>query len=330
MKPALVRLTSLTIILSLFVLLGSARPSYAQDVKVREAAEHFLERANRLSTSPHLPNLERIVTFRVSENGAVKNGLVTRVVVQGTGRRDEYTYGNFHLLDVWTPTQVAVVGRQQFFPPEVIKVMRITPIWLVRFDGEDIVHSITDREVNGRAAHCIAFDTIKGEQKENNEICLDAVQETLVLLKAGGELVENSDFFPFAGALIPGSIHYSSSGRTIEITQIMREMTAIGPNVLAAPEGADIHNMCKTARQPFGIWMPQPEAGRGTRLDDIIVRGIVGVDGKMQEFAVQTSDRPELNAEALAFAKQWKFSPAMCDGKPNLREVEITLHFKGR
>jgi hypothetical protein len=37
---------------------------FAQDVKVRQEAIQLMERATAASTSPHLPNLERVDTFR--------------------------------------------------------------------------------------------------------------------------------------------------------------------------------------------------------------------------------------------------------------------------
>ena len=167
--------------LALLTLLVVTTPAFSQDVKVREQAEHLLERANAVSSSPHLPNLERIDTFRAFEEGAVKEGAFTRVVVQGTGRRDEYTFGDYHLLNVWTQKQVAVVGSSRLLPPELVHVMRLTPINLVRFDGEDVIHTITEREVNGVAARCIGFDTVKGERADHNELCVDAANGTLLL-----------------------------------------------------------------------------------------------------------------------------------------------------
>ena len=76
--------------------------------------------------------------------------------------------------------------------------------------------------------------------------------------------------------------------------------------------------------------MPQPKAGNGAGTVDIVVRGQVGVDGKMYDLAVQSSERPELNAGALAQAQQWTFTPAMCNGQPDVHEAAITLHFQGR
>lgn len=317
--------------LALLTLLVISNPGFGQDVKVREQAEHLLERANSVSSSPHLPNLERIDTFRVFEDGAVKEGSVTRVVVQGTGRRDEYTYGDYHLLNVWTQKQVAVVGSSRLLPPELVNVLRLTPINLVRFDGEDVIHTITERDVNGVAARCIGFDTVKGERADHNELCADAANGTLVLERLGSEVIENSEFFPFAGALMPGKISYTVAGvRTIEITQTMAPLTDADPNVLVAPQNAQIHGICTTYRRPFGVSMPQPKAGNGAGTVDVVVRGWVGVDGKMHDLAVQTSERPELNAEALAQAQQWTFTPAMCNGKPDVHEASITLHFQGR
>jgi Gram-negative bacterial TonB protein C-terminal len=317
--------------LALLTLLVIPVPAFAQDVKVREQAEHLLERANAVSSSPHLPNLERIDTFRVFEEGAVKEGSFTRVVVQGTGRREEFTYGDYHLLNVWTQKQVAVVGSSRLLPPQLLNVLRITPINLVRFDGEDVIHSITERDVNGVAARCIGFDTVKGERADHNELCVDAANGTLVLERLAGEVIENSEFFPFAGAWMPGKISYTVGGvRTIEITQTMAPLTDADPNVLVAPQNAQIHGICTTYRRPFGVSMPQPNAGNGAGTVDIVVRGQVGVDGKMHDLAVQSSERPELNAEAIAQAQQWTFTPAMCNGKPDVHEAAITLHFQGR
>ena len=325
MKPALALVTLFVALSVTFV-----QKSSAQDVKVRERAEHLLERANAVSSSPHLPNLERIDTFRVFEDGTVKEGSFSRVVVQGTGRRDEYTFADYHLLNVWTQKQVAVVGGGgSLLPPEMVNVLRVTPIYLLRFDGEDVIHTIIDRRVNGAEAHCIVFDTVKGEKTNNNELCVDAATGALVYERVDGETIENSEFFAFAGALIPGKITHSVAGVRTEITQIMAPLTDTA-NVLSAPENAQMHGLCTTYRRPFGVSMPQPKAGNGGRTDDIIVRGYIGMDGKMHEPAVQSSERPELNAEALDVAKQWTFTPAMCNGKPDVHEAEITLHFQGR
>jgi TonB family C-terminal domain len=325
MKPRIQLLASFLVVASFSAL------CLCQDVKVREEAVRLLEKANAVSSSPHLPDLERVDKFRVFGDDIIKEGTFIRQVIQGTGRREEYSLGDYHLVNVWAQKQVAVVGTPHILPPDLLNVVRITPINLLRFDGEDVIHTITDRAVNGSAAHCIQFDTIRGGHTDSNEICVDVATGTLLLEKIGAELIENSDFVAFAGALMPGKITYSSGGsQRIEITQTMTVLRGADVNVLAAPPNSSMHKICTTFRRPFGVSMPQPEPGSGGGSAEVIIRGTVGMDGKVYDATVQNSERPDLNAEALEMAKRWTFNPAMCDGRPDAHEVDFTLEFQGR
>jgi TonB family protein len=316
---------------SVVFLLAQSHFTYAQDVKVREEAVRLMERANLVSTPVERPSSERVDRFRVFSDSGVQEGSFSRVVIQGVGRREEWAFGNYHLLNVWTLKQVAVVGASNMIPAELIRVTRITPMNLVHFDGEDVIHTIVERDMSGHRAKCIEFDTIKGQQTQNNELCVDARSGVLLEEKLGAELIENDEFFPFAGALMPGKISYSLAGANrIEIAQSINALNSSEANVLAAPAGAELHTICGTFRRPFGISMPQPKAGNGGTDSDIMVRASVGVDGKVYETTVQSSERPDLNEEALALAKQWRFTPALCDGSPLQKVVEFSLHFQGR
>jgi TonB family protein len=303
----------------------------SQDVKVREEAVRLLEKASVVSSPAKLPNLERVDTFRAFADAGVKEGSFSRTVIQGVGRREEYVLGDYHLLNVWTQKQVAVTGTPHVMPGEFVNLWRLTPIRLVRFDGEDVIHSIAERDVAGRKARCIEFDTIKGQQTENNEICVDASTSVFLELKLGAQLIENSDFFEFAGALMPGKIQYSVGGmRKMEISQSMKALADGEANVLSAPPGAEIQKRCTTFRRPFGISMPQPKAGNGGTDVDVIVHATVLPNGRVYEATIQNSERPDLNDEALASVKQWTFTPAMCDGNPKQLEVSVSVHFQGR
>jgi TonB family protein len=312
-----------------FLLLSSL--SCAQDIKVREKAIRLIERASQVSTSAEKVNSERVDRFRAFSDAGVQEGNFSRVVIQGVGSRQEWLFGNYHLINVWTQKQVAVVGASKMIPAELINVTRIAPILLVNFDSEDVIHSINEREITGHKAKCIEFDTIKGQQTQNNELCVDEQTGVLLEEKLGPELIENDDFFPFAGALMPGRISYSVVGvKKIEITQSINVLDDSEANVLAAPAGAEMHTICTTYRRPFGVSMPQPKAGTRATDSEVMVRATVGVDGKVYETTVQSSERPDLNDEALALAKQWTFTPALCDGRPLQKVTEFTLHFQGR
>lgn len=311
--------------------------AFSEDPQLRQEAIRLMEKASSVSTAPNLPNLERVDTFHVFGNegggseASAQEGSFTRVVIQGTGRRDETTFGNYHVIDVWTRGRLATSRKREVAPPEVATLMRVTPIYMVRFDHEDVIHSITDRNINGRAARCIAFDTVAGQKTQNNELCVDAANGTLLLSKIGNETIENSDYFPFAEVLMPGRISYSYGGvRKLEISQTMTPLTEATANVLAAPPDAQIRTLCTTFRRAFGEQMPQPKPGNGGSTFEVVLRGMIGIDGRVRDAVVQSSERSDLEPEALALIQQWVFTPAMCNGHPNPTQASFTLHFQGR
>ncbi|MGO8732633.1 MAG: energy transducer TonB [Terriglobia bacterium] len=318
--------------LTVLAFLLASYPFFAEDLQLRQEAVRLLEKANAVSLVSNLPNLERTVTFRVLNlDSADQEGTFTRVVVQGTGRRDEITLGSYHIINVWTRGQLATTRTRELVPPDVVNVMRLTPIYLGRFDHEDVIQAISERRMVGGPLRCIEFDTIAGQKIENNELCVDARNGSLVSEKLGAELIENSDFFPFAGALIPGKISYSYSGvAKLEISQTMTELTDATPNVLAAPPDAQIRHFCTTFRRPLGESMPQPKPGNGGEDFDVVVRGIIGGDGKVHDAVVQSSERPDVNSEALGLIQQWIFTPGLCNGRPNPTEASFSLHFQAR
>jgi hypothetical protein len=314
------------------LLLLTAIPASAQDPEVRREAVQLLERANGVSLSPKLPNLERVDTFRVfGSSSAPEEGTFTRVVVQGTGRREESRFGAYQSLNIWTGGHLATTRTSELPPPEINTVMRLTPIYLLRFADDDVIHAIVDKTTGGKKVRCMEFDTIRGQKIDNNEFCVDPDNGTLVLEKVGNELIENSEFFSFAGELVPARITYSFAGvRKLEISQTLTELADATENVLAAPPEAQIRNFCKTYRRAIGTSMPQPQAGKGGRNIDVAIRGIIWTDGKVHEAVVQNAEYADLGAEALALVQQWVFAPAVCDGNPNTQEATFLVHFHGR
>ena len=305
----------------------------AQDPKIRSEAVQLLERANGVSMSPKLPNLERTDTFRVLDTTSpVREGTFTRVVIQGAGRREETTFGDYHALNVFTQAGVSTVRTAELRPAEVETMMRLTPIYLVSFADDDVIHAIGDKAgTNGQRARCIEFDTVRGQRIENNEICVDASNGTFVTQKLGNWLAEYSEYFEFAGELLPGKIDFSRDGvRKLEITQTVVELKDATENVLAAPPNAGTRVWCKTYKRAIGQSMPQPKEGRGGRDIDVAIRGIIGTDGKVQQTVVQNAERADLAAEALALVQQWVFAPAVCNGQPNWEEATFVVHFHGR
>ncbi|MGA7382991.1 MAG: hypothetical protein WBX03_19215 [Terriglobales bacterium] len=174
--------------LALVALVITSVVSPAQDIRVRAEAMRLLEKGNAVTTPVKLPDLERVDSFRVfGPDQAFKDGVFTRVVIQKTGRRDETTFGDYHVIDVSVDRHGARLQTQVQAPAEVMTLLRVTPIYHVSFNDEDVIHAITNREVNGRPARCIEFDTVAGQKSHDNEICLDGATGAIVLEKLNEE-----------------------------------------------------------------------------------------------------------------------------------------------
>ena len=253
------------------------------------------------------------------------------MVIQGTGRQDETTFGDYHTVYVWSGGCLYRTRTQPVAPPEVANLMRLTPIELGRFNQEDVIRAITTKQADGVALRCIEFDTIAGEKTDNNEICLDAASGAMVTFRNGSEFIENSGFFSFAGQFVPAKIRYSVNGvLKLEITQTMTELTEATPNVLEAPPNAQVLSGCTTLRRAFGQFMPQPKPAGGGAASDVLLRGVIGTNGRVQDAVVQSTDRPDLNPEAISTIQQWQFTPALCNGNPVPTDASFVLHFQGR
>src|SRR5260370_25254003 len=101
------------------LILLTAIPASAQDQELRREAVQLLEHANGVSLSPKLPNLERLDTFRVFDSSSgPQEGTFTRVVVQGTGRRDESRFGAYHSLNIWSGGPPSPLRNHAAPPPQ--------------------------------------------------------------------------------------------------------------------------------------------------------------------------------------------------------------------
>lgn len=315
------------------VLLLSASAA-AEDPHLREKAITLLEKANVVSTPAVLPPHQAVITFRFfSATEGAEEGQRT-IVSLGSGQFwSEVTFGDFHVINIVTPHRLAASGENNSsLPAPVRRLSKLMPIYLVRFDHEDVINSIDDSQVRGRPARCIGFDTKFGSTLHANEICVDKENGTLLRLRNGNEVTENSEFFLFSGAYWPARVDYYQNG--VEVLEVHDRVTAIEGqpdlNLLLPPPGAQILVKCQQYRRPFAQKVVQPPSGSGGETVDLVVYGTIGEDGRLHDGVVELSDRPDLQGEALQIAAKWVFTPATCDGKPSSEEGNLVLHFQNR
>lgn len=303
-----------------------------EDIQLRQKAITLVERVNVASIARPFTPYEQTIVFRAYSPGrGTQEGRFTSVTIGPRSYRDEYEYGDFHLLVVVNGDMIADVGNRAVAPFEVRKLTALNPIHQVSFDGSDVIRDIKDVFVAGRPAQCIDFDTIVGEKRDTNQICVDRELGTLVRVHTGGEIITNSDFFRLHGALYPARISYENGDIHLDLEQTMTHFEGTpDPNLLVAPPDAKIMHVCLAYGRQYGQHLPQPKPGTGTQNIDVMLHGTIGADGRIHDPMINRSGRDDLNDEALKIFSSWTFTPAVCNGKPIEVPADITLHFQNR
>jgi hypothetical protein len=168
----------------------------AEDVKLRGQAVHLMEGANAASLLAGYRDYEQVVTFTFHDplNGQITTGTYSRISAGSEGRREEFNYASYHAVSAIAEDRQSST-RIYNEAPEIAELVDQLPIFLGRFDDQDVIRSIEDSNVGGRAAKCINFDTHLGVGVQANQMCVDADRGTLLRWRVGDELRENSDFF---------------------------------------------------------------------------------------------------------------------------------------
>jgi TonB family protein len=313
-----------------FLFLPSAI-SPAQDVRVREKAVELLEHANSVSTPHEFSGYDQVIVFQSFSPAGTKRGQFTSVVQGPRSYRDEYEFGSYALLVVVNGSMIADVGDRTKAPLEVRRMTRLNHPYTARFDQSDIIRSIQYRQVNGRSARCIEFDTVVGEKSDANEICIDAQLGVVLRAHVNDETITNSDFFAYRDTYLPRHITYEQADLRMELEQAKKEIEGpFDPDFLTPPPNALVAKVCTTVRRPFGQVMTQPKPGSGSDMVDVMLHGTIRTDGRIRSISIDRSDRPDLNQEAMKLFSTWRFSPAICDGAAMEVPLDVTLHFQSR
>jgi TonB family protein len=203
----------------------------------------------------------------------------------------------------------------------------LVPIYLIRFDNQDVIRSIRDTAPDAR---CVQFDTISGDRLQSNEVCVDPHNGWLLSVRTGDTLTRNSNFFPFQDAFFPGHIERWSTGRkVIEIDHTLVLKSDYPEDYFTPPEGSTSY-ICQQFRRAFEVNTPQPPAGSSIQITDIRLQGLIGANGQVSNLKPLESSHPDLNEEAVKLVSTWTFQPATCDGRPVIWGSTFTVHFKGR
>lgn len=304
----------------------------AEDPQLRAQAEHLMERAVMLTT-PVWPANEEFINFRVphpapgeATEGAMKIGVRTPM-----NKRWEFTYGAYKYIRVQDGPEFATFRSEPAEPAALTSVRKLLPSFHGHFDSADLIRAIPDATVDGRAARCIDFDTLKGDQQQSGQVCIDSQTGFLLTVRIGHETIHQSAYFRFNNAWLPGHIERWVAGdELVELDMDIVVRTDYPPGYFAYPADAHIEHACQEFHRAFANNTPQPEPR--TRSNDAItirLHGRIGKDGKPTALKVLDAARPDLAEEAVRIVSAWTFHPAMCVYDPATQENDFEITFKG-
>src|ERR1035441_8638365 len=190
-----------------------------------------------------------------ASEGAMKIGVRTRV-----NKRWEFTYGTYKFIKVQDAGDAATYRSESAEPATLTSVRKLVPAFHGRFEPAGIIRRIADATEDGRPARCIDFDTLKGEQQQSGQVCLDAPNGFLLSVRQGDETIRQSAYFPFNNASLPGHIErWVGNEKLLEIDSRVVVRTNYPPEYFDYPQDAKIDNGCREFHRAFADRTPQPE-----------------------------------------------------------------------
>lgn len=304
----------------------------AEDPELRAEAIRLSERSVML-TSPVWPANEEFIKFRVwhPAPGEAAEGDLHISVARPATKRWEFTYGTYKFIRVQNGPEIATYRSAPAEPAALTSVRKLGNAFRGRFETADIVRRIADATVDGRAARCIDFDTLKGDQQQSGQLCVDARTGLLLSVRQGDEIIRQSAFFTFNNAFLPGHIErWQVNEKLLELDQKVVSRTDYPPDYFAYPQDAVIDHACREFHRAFAENTPQPPPK--TQSNEVIavrVHGRIGADGRPTALQVLGAPRADLAEEAVRVVAQWTFHPPMCEYQPVTMEADFEIRFKG-
>lgn len=303
-----------------------------EDPLLHAEAVRLMERAVMLTT-PVWPANEEFANFRVLQPapGESQEGSIKISVRTPANKRWEFTYGDYRFIRVRDGSELATYRSESTEPAALTSVRKLLPAFQGHFEPADLVRSILDTNVNGQAVRCIDFDTLKGDQQQSGQVCVDAHIGFLLSVRQGDETIRQSAYFRFNNAWLPGHIErWVNNEKLLDIDWNVVVRTDYPPEYFDYPVDAKIDNSCSEFHRAFADNTPQP-VSKALSNEAITVRvhGRVGKDGKPAALKALDTARPDLAEEAVRVVSNWTFHPAMCVYQPATQEMDFDVTFKG-
>jgi hypothetical protein len=183
--------------------------AWPEDLELRNRAVQILDRAQLASRLQGPLNITTEITFTASINGGTaQTGTYRRTRSSNGDLRQDISFQGFHSSMIDSEAGVASVGPWYDLPFAVRKLKDFVPYSPLRFDSTDVIESITETSSGGQPATCIAFVTVRGEDRNPGEICVSRANATVLEWHDSKRSWSASSYASVANALVPSAFTY--------------------------------------------------------------------------------------------------------------------------
>lgn len=320
------------------VFLALAAAAQARDDQ-REEATRLLVQASQTSLTPRalgIPYVERgtFVFFNLANGSA--QGTYHLQWADRDNHLEEIRQGDYRLMVIRKDGKAYRRESMNFTPVRVGQLRHILPPFLPRFDDTDIIRGLKDRKLNDVPARCIQFDTVRGTDRRSKELCLAKTDARVLSYRTEGRgrsfSYAWSAFETFHGTLLPRHVELSEGGKKIIAADFtFTELAALAPSAIVVPEGIEPVPVCAHSVPPALISSVDPKfpPGEMPMNGTVTVAARVGKEGSVRDAQIVQTMGAAYDAAALRAVREWKFSPALCDGQPRAVNTNVQVRFQG-
>lgn len=296
----------------------------------------LIERAKQLSDirAEGAPPFQLKLTFKIiEENGASLEGAYTEVWVSKTHWRRETILGDFRRTQIVVDRKRWHLDSATAVPEHLEDSFRLTDIGRFRPEAWKGV-KVEDRRLAGLSVRCLE---LKNGPYARSALCFDKTSGTLVAdfipsqpgTRIGETVCLYNDYQKFGDRLLARSYQCDQDERMkMEARVVELAAPATDQTVFTQPQGAkESVNCLSPIKAPTVVSQPDPKTLASLVRTLVVIRFIVGTDGKPHDLKVTSAPNRGFDEAALDAVRQWIFKPATCDGEPVEADVSVNIMF---
>jgi len=276
-------------------------------------------------------------------NGTVAPGDYAVDWVSPSKWREEILFANYQRMRIRDANgywQKATLDYQPYLMYQLTGLLDVKTA--LRVLSIQTLGKVKKRQRAGIQQTCVDVNAGKRPEKRTDHVlCFDDTGALIAIEYPQGDTpippevsrIEYRDFRSIAGKLIPFERQALKDGKTVaslKITEV-KELSPINPAEFSPPSDAEMWPQCDDMQEAAIKEVTQtnypPAAIINREKGRVMLYGVIETDGTLSHLTVIKGVSELLNGASIEAARQWRYTPAQCGGKPIRSELSAYTEF---